>query len=286
MTRLFHKVFHRNAHRDAWSWVAVPGVVFMLAGFGSALAFCLFRSLTDPDPSNYLALLSGSPARAFVSTFRAAAMVTVVVLAMGYTYAFAMHVGPRVLRYYLIVFLAIQFATSSVARAYSWVQLLQTHGVINKALLGLGIIDKPLKLMRNDLGMVIGTSHVLLPYMVIILYASMRNVDLRTLSAARSLGASPTATFLQVYLPSTRVGVIFGSGLIFIMALTFYTTPALLGATTRPMISDVIMNSAAVYGDFGLASALSISLVGTTLIILALVSVLLRRFNRAGDATI
>src|SRR5690606_31486372 len=126
-----------------------------------------------------------------------------VVLVAGYAYAYAMRVGPKPLRAVLIGVLVAEFSTSWLARAYAWQQLLQTKGVINRALINSGVIDEPLKLMRNDLGMVIGTSHVLLPFMILTLYANMRQVDLSTMVAAQSLGARRSQAFFKVFVPAT-----------------------------------------------------------------------------------
>ena len=271
-----------SIRRDSWSLVALPGLAFVVLGFGSALAFTVIRSVTEPGPQNYLDLTSGLPARSLITTFRASAIVSVVVLVLGYAYAYAMRVGPRWLRWYLIAFLAVQFATSSVARSYAWVQLLQNNGVINKFLMNIGLIDAPLKLMRNDLGAIIGTTHVLMPHMILILYAAMRQVDLGTVVAARSLGAGPIRAFFQIFVPATQTGILIGTGLIFILGLSFYATPALLGSTSRQMVSALIMTQAE-YGNFGRSSALSIALVSAALLSLFLISVISRRMQRRDE---
>ncbi|MCX8279063.1 ABC transporter permease [Phyllobacterium sp. 0TCS1.6C] len=268
--------------KDPWSLISIPGIVFIALGFGSALAFTVVRSLTDPGPQNYFRILQGASFHALLTTFKASAITAVVVLAMGYAYAYAMRVGPKPLRIYLMLFLAVQFATSSIARAYSWVQLLQTNGVVNKLLMSAGVIDSPLKLMRNDLGAIIGTSHVLLPHMVLILYASMQQVDLATVSAARSLGASAPRAFFSVFVPATKVGILSGLALTFILGLSFYATPALLGNPSGQMISAMIMTQAE-YGNFGAASTLSITLVFITLLGLFLTSLFLRRYRSVGS---
>lgn len=268
--------------RDPWSWLAVPGLLILIGFFGSALVFVIHRSLTDPGPVNFDKISTTFYVRIFISTFRAAAMVTIAVLVMGYAYAYAMRVGPTVLRVVLIVVLVIQFSTSWLARAYAWQQLLQNRGIVNKALMNIGLIDTPMKLMRNDLGMVIGTSHVLLPFMILTLYASMRQVDLATMVAAQSLGARRSQAFFKVFVPSTRAGIAAGCGLVFVLSLGFYVTPALLGDPRRQMISALIVNRATDLGDFGIASALSVVLLVTTLVGLAVTAVVVARLGRAG----
>ncbi|NEI73626.1 ABC transporter permease subunit [Rhizobium lusitanum] len=266
----------RRRWSDPWTWGALPGILFIVAGFGAALVFTINRSLTDPGPENYARLIEWRSLVILLNTIQASAFVVIVTLVGGYAYAYAMRVGPKPLKIYLMLFLAIQFATSSVARAFAWIQLLQTHGVINKLLMSCGIIDQPLKLMRNDLGAIIGTSHVLLPHMILVLYASMQRVDLATVAAARSLGASRIQAFWQIFVPATRAGILTGCGLIFILGLSFYATPALLGDPSRQMISASIMTQSE-YGNFGAASAMS-----TTLVVITLAGLLvINLFNRS-----
>lgn len=270
----------RRWRPDSWSLLAVPGLALLVCFFGSALWFVVHRSFTDPSPETYSKISKGFYVSSFVSTFRAAFMVTVVVLLMGYAYAYAMRVGPKALRLVLIAILVAEFSTSWLARAYSWQQLLQTNGVINDALKALGLIDEPLKLMRNDLGMVIGTSYVLLPFMVLTLYANMRQVDLATMVAAQSLGAKRWQAFLRIFVPSTTTGIVAGAGLVFVMTLGFYVTPALLGDPSRLMISALVVRRASQYGDFGTASAMSVVLLVATLLVLFLTSLVAKRARR------
>lgn len=270
----------RRWRPDPWSLLAVPGLLVLLAFFGSALWFVIHRSFTDPGVETYSTISRDFYLDAFISTFRAAALVTVVTLVLGYAYAYAMRVGPAILRVALILILVAEFSTSWLARAYSWQQLLQANGVINDALRALGVIDEPLQLMRNDLGMVIGTSYVLLPFMVLTLYANMRQVDLATMTAALSLGARRYQAFWRIFVPSTTTGIVAGSGLIFVMTLGFYITPALLGDPSKLMISALVVRRASQFGDFGVASALSVALLVATLAGLMLTSFVIKALTR------
>jgi putative spermidine/putrescine transport system permease protein len=271
---------HRRRRVDTWSMLTIPGLLLLVGFFGSALVFVIHRSLTDPGTENYSKIATSFYVDIFISTFRAAVIVMLVVLVLGYAYAYAMRVGPRPLRMCLIAVLIIQFSTSWLARAYAWQQLLQTNGIINKALRDTGIIDNPLQLMRNDLGMVIGTSHVLMPFMILTLYANMRQVDLATMVAAQSLGARRSQAFFRIFVPATRTGIVAGCGLVFVLTLGFYITPALLGDSSRQMISAVIVRRATQFGDFGVASALSAVLLLVTLLGLAVTGVAVSRLGR------
>lgn len=264
--------------------IAIPGLLLLVGFFGSALVFVVHRSLTDPGTENYRTIATRFYVDIFVSTFRGAAIVTVVVLLAGYAYAYAMRVGPKPLRVVLIAVLVAEFSTSWLARAYAWQQILQTNGVVNRALTNVGVIDEPLQLMRNDLGMVIGTSHVLLPFMILTLYANMRQVDLSTMVAAQSLGARRSQAFFKIFVPATRTGIVAGCGLIFVLTLGFYVTPALLGDPSRQMISAFVVRRATQFGDFGVASALSAVLLVVTLVGLAVTGFAVSRLGHTKEA--
>lgn len=252
--------------REMWSLLALPGLALLVAFFGVALVLIVHRSLTDPSPGNYDLVTTRVYLETVGNTFRAAAIVTVATLVLGYAYAYAMHTGSRLLRTVFILILVAEFATSWLARVYSWYMLLLPNGVINRALEKLHLIKQPLHLLHNDFGMVVGTTHVLLPYMILVLYANMRQVDMATVVAAQSLGARRYQAFWHVFVPATRPGIVAGAGLIFVLTLGFYITPALLGDPTRTMISALIVTQTEQLGNFGTAATMSVTLLVLTLL--------------------
>jgi putative spermidine/putrescine transport system permease protein len=138
--------------------------------------------------------------------------------------------------------------------------LLQDNGLINQALLGLGIIDRPLALIYNRAGVLIAMTHVLLPFMVLPIYASLLAIPKNLLPAAAALGARPWQSFLHVLLPLAMPGLLAGSLLVFMVALGYYITPALTGGAGDQMISSVIAFYAIGTANWGMAGALGLFL--------------------------
>ncbi|MCS7051664.1 MAG: ABC transporter permease, partial [Thermomicrobium sp.] len=178
--------------------------------------------------------------RVLSTTFTIAFQVTLICLVLGYPLAyFLATLRPRTARLLMILVL-IPFWTSILVRTYAWMVLLQRQGVLNRWLLEWGLIDEPLRMMYNRIGVLVGMTHVLLPFMVLPAYAVMRGIDRNLLRAAANLGASPFHAFLRVFLPLSLPGVAAGSLLVFILALGFFITPALMGGRTDMMIAQLI----------------------------------------------
>jgi putative spermidine/putrescine transport system permease protein len=156
--------------------------------------------------------------------------------------------------------------TSVLVRAFAWVALLQNNGVINSALLGVGVTDHPLAMIRNELGVVIGMVHVMIPYATLPIYSAMRAVDPRLSQAARSLGAPPWSTFWRVFLPLTLPGVGAGMILVFITSIGFYVTPIVLGGGKVVMIAEYISVQITETLRWGLGSMLATVLLAVVLL--------------------
>jgi putative spermidine/putrescine transport system permease protein len=172
----------------------------------------------------------------------------------------------------LLVFVVlIPFWTSVLVRTFAWMVLLQRQGLINQMLIGIGLIEQPLALIYNRIGVLIGMVQVLLPFMVFPLYAVMVRIDKRYTDAAATLGAPPVRNFVRVYLPLSLPGVLTGSTLVFIISLGYFITPALLGGTGDTMIAQMIERQIANFGNWGLAGALAVVLLVSAVALLALV---------------
>ena len=208
----------------------------------------------------------------FLETFRIAAIVTGVSLLLAYPIAYVLSTASP--RWVLIglVFLMLPFWTSVLVRTYAWMILLGRNGVLNQALLGLGLTDKPVALIYNTTGVIIGMVHVLLPYMVFPIYSAMVRVDSDLLLAAEGLGASGWNVFRRVFLPLTLPGVVAGTALVFILSLGFYITPALLGGGKVIMIAVLIEQQVRQFLEWGFASALSIVLLTAALLVYLVLS--------------
>jgi len=258
--------------------LTLPALAVLLLVMAVPLGVVVLRSFLEPEPGfqNY-AWFFDTPINliVMVRTFKIAAIVTLVCVLVAYPYAFAMSVaGPRV-RLLLIMCVLVPFWVSGVVRTLAWVILLQDSGVINRGLLAMGL-DK-VKLIRTQLGVTIGMTQVLLPFMIMPLYAVMRGIDLRLLQAARSLGAHPVKTFLQVYLPLSLPGVFAGATIVFILSLGFYITPLLLGGPSSTMLSTLVQQQVLSLLNWGRGGAMGVVLLVATFGILAIAAPFMRR---------
>lgn len=181
-------------------------------------------------------------------------------IAIGYPMAYLIaSIGKRLSRILLILVL-LPFWTSLLVRTAAWVVLLQNKGIVNDILLSLGLISEPLTLIFNRIGVYIAMVHILLPFLILPLYAVMKNIPGSHMRAAASLGARPLAVFLSIYLPQTLPGLGAGCLLVFILSLGFYITPALIGGASDQMLSYLIAEFATRTGNWGMASAIAILL--------------------------
>lgn len=218
--------------------------------------------------NNYTRLLHPNYMMTLITTFKLAFLVTGVCLILGYPLAYiGSQLGPR-MSSLLMMCVLFPFWTSLLVRTYAWLVLLQRKGVINTWLIDLGLIDLPLKLVHNFTGTAIGMIHIMLPFMVLPLYASMKTVNFDLMKAASNLGASPVRAFWQIYLPLTIPGLAAGVILVFVLSLGFYVTPALLGGGRVMMWAMQIEQALTLYADWGVASALGVVLLVITLVIL------------------
>jgi putative spermidine/putrescine transport system permease protein len=151
----------------------------------------------------------------------------------------------------------------------AWIVLLQSEGLVNRGLMGIGLIDHPLALLFNRTGVIIAMVHILLPFMILPLYSVMKSVPPTYLRAAVSLGSSPLAAFFRVYVPQTYPGIGAGALLVFILAIGYYVTPALLGGADDQMLSYYIARYTNVEINWGMACALGSVLLVATLVLYA-----------------
>lgn len=201
-------------------------------------------------------------------TFTIALTCTVVALLLAYPVAyFLSSLSARASRL-LIIFVLIPFWTSVLVRTYAWMVLLQREGIVNDWLRDLGLIDEPLQLMYNRVGVILGMTHVLLPFMILPLFAVMRGIDRDYLRASQGLGASPFQTFVRVYFPLSLPGVAAGSLLVFILAIGFFITPALMGGPRDMMIAQMIEFQVRERLNFAFGAALSLVLLVISLTIM------------------
>ncbi|WP_240610001.1 ABC transporter permease [Billgrantia endophytica] len=196
----------------------------------------------------------------FALTFRISFIVTLLALLMGYPVAYAASILPQRWAMLVLALVILPFWTSVLVRAYAWLILLQRSGVVNQTLMASGITDAPLPLVHNELGTIIATVHILLPFMVLPLYATMQKIPYDLMQAGASLGGSPLHVFLRVFLPLSMSGVLAGMTLVFVLCLGFYITPELMGGGRTVMASMLVSRNIQLYSDWGAASAVSVVL--------------------------
>jgi putative spermidine/putrescine transport system permease protein len=201
----------------------------------------------------------------YLRTFWISLVVTVTCLLLGYPVAYLLASLPPRFANPLLIFVLLPFWTSVLVRTTAWVVVLQQNGIVNGLLQKIGVIAEPLQLIFNRVGVYIAIVHVLLPLMILPLYSVMKGIGPSTQRAAVSLGAHPFEAFLRVYLPQTLPGVAAGCLLVFISAIGYYVTPALIGGADDQMISYFIAFYANQSTNWGLASALGVILLAATL---------------------
>jgi putative spermidine/putrescine transport system permease protein len=215
--------------------------------------------------------------RILARTFGISAIVTLWCLLLGYPLAYWLSLLPARRANVLMILVLVPFWTSILVRLAAWIVLLQSGGLVNGALQGLGLIDQPLALLFNRIGVVIAMVHILLPFMILPLYSVMKGVPPTYVRAAVSLGSAPLAAFFRVYVPQTFPGIGAGALLVFILSIGYYVTPALLGGADDQMLSYYVAQYANVNVNWGMAAALGALLLGATLVLYAVY----RRFTKA-----
>ncbi|MEI2804883.1 MAG: ABC transporter permease [Albidovulum sp.] len=217
----------------------------------------------------------------FISTFRIAFLVTVICVLLGYPVAYLLAILPPKWSGILMLAVLVPFWTSGLVRTFSWLIILQRNGIVNKSLVWLGVIDKPVALVHNMTGTVIGMVHIMVPFLILPLYASMKAIDGNLMRAGANLGSSPTHAFFRIFLPLSLPGLVAGMIMVFVMCLGFYITPAILGGGKIKMIAQRIQELIALYPTWGPASALAVLLLLMTAACL-FVSVRLVRWLASG----
>jgi putative spermidine/putrescine transport system permease protein len=249
-----------------------PSMAVLLLLFVFPLFIVLSRSFSDPVPGvqNYTALWSSVAFRnILINTFQIAAWTTAICLAVGYPFAYHLSRLPRRLGQTLLAVCLVPFFTAILARLYAWTIILGDAGVINTYLTRWGILQHPIGLLFNRTGVVIGMVHVMLPYMIIVLYSAMIGIDRALMDAAASLGASPLGVFRRVFLPLSLPGTYAGCLLVFIISLGFFVTPAVLGGGRDVTIATFVRQEIGVL-DWGAATAMATVLLIVTIALFVL----------------
>ncbi|MFL9963572.1 ABC transporter permease [Paraburkholderia sediminicola] len=224
---------------------------------------------TDPDQQIYL--------KVFSRTFVIGAVVTLFTLLLGYPLAYWISTLSERRANLVMILVLIPFWTSILVRVAAWIVILQSEGLVNKALIASGLLHDPLALLFNRTGVYISMTHILLPFMILPLYSVMKSIPPTYQRAAVSLGSHPFAAFWRVYVPQTYPGIGAGALLVFILAIGYYITPALLGGPNDQMVSYYVAYFTNVTINWGMACALGGLLLAATLVLY----VIYGRFTRS-----
>jgi spermidine/putrescine transport system permease protein len=216
--------------------------------------------------NNYARFFDPLYLRIFARSFKIAGLTTLFCFLLGYPMAYWMATRPPKWRNTMLLLVMIPFWTNFLVRTYAWILILRDTGLINQALMGLGLISSPLPLFGNDLAIVIGLVYGWFPDMVLPCYAAIERLDFSLLEAAEDLYANEVKAFARVTFPLTLPGIVAGSMLVFVPSLGAYVTPDLLGGARSVMIGNVIQSQFLSVRDYPFGSAFSFVLMAMMLL--------------------
>ncbi|TPK95370.1 ABC transporter permease [Mesorhizobium sp. B2-4-12] len=266
-----------DARRESLRLLALlsPSLFLVCAIIIVPIGWLFWLSLFDEtgalSASNYARFFEqASYIKTFVTTFKVAFIVTGACVLLGYPLAYMLSQLPRRAASICLIFVILPFWTSVLVRTYAWLVILQRKGLINSWLIDLGVISQPLSLANNLSGVVVGMTHILLPFLVLPLYASMKTIDTDCLRAGMNLGAGPVATFRQIFFPLSLPGLASGVVIVFVLCLGFFVTPALMGGGKVVMWAMRMEQTTSLYSNWGAGAALGVVLLVVTLALLGL----------------
>jgi len=261
-------LWHRPGFRQFM--LVSPALIALLILFVYPIAGILVRSLFSPDFTfkHYLYFFQNPLyAKVMWITIQISFLSTLTSLLVGYPVAYVLRRARPGLRNFFLLVIILSFMISLLVRNYSWIIVLQRNGVINLLLKSFGLIDQPLILLHNKFSTMVGMTHIFTPYIIFPVYSVMMGIDLNLEKAAQNLGATRWQTFWRVTFPLSLPGIGAGALLVFIMALGFFITPALLGGRKELMLSNLIEIQVVDLLNWPFASAMSVVLMVVTLII-------------------
>jgi ABC-type spermidine/putrescine transport system permease subunit I len=247
-------------------------ILILLIIFMVVPVFRIFvLSFFDPDFTlkHYLKFYKvGVYLQILLRTLTISLMVSICCLIVGYPVAYLMaDVPPRTAKI-LLIFVVLPMWTGVLVRTYAWMVLLGRKGILNKLLIYLDVIAEPIKVLYTTNAVVLAMVQILVPLMILPLYATMKGIDRNLLKASNILGAGPLRTFWRIFLPLSTPGILAGFTLVFILSMAFFITPALVGGRKDIMIAMLIESQVTRLLNWGFAAALSLILMAMTLIII------------------
>lgn len=247
---------------EAWQWaISAPAILFIVFLLVLPLIWLIWLSFRQGDAftlAHYSRIaLDPAYAGSMWLTLKLALAVTFLCVLVGYPLCYMLANTKPWIANLCLILVIVPFWTSLLVRTYAWLVLLQRSGIVNNLLLKGGLVEQPLYLMHNITGTLIGMFHIMLPFFVLPLYASLKRIDGDLLKAAASVGASPWTSFWRVYFPLSSSGLVAGGLLVFVVSLGFYITPALLGGGKTITISILLERNVNLFMEWGSASSVA-----------------------------
>jgi putative spermidine/putrescine transport system permease protein len=268
------------------AWLALPGGGFLGLVFALPLLALLTTSFIGQDNhftiSGYIAFFSDKfNYGVLFNTLKIATWVTLICLFIGYGVAFAMARASAATQGLMFLIFIIPLSVGVVVKAFAWTILLRSNGLVNRVLISLGLTDEPLKLLFTESGLIIGAVHVFLPFMVLPIFAVVRQLDHRLAEAAWTLGANPVRTFVKITLPLTLPGVVTGCSFVFSMALSMYVIPSLLIGDRYQTLPALIARAYLFMRDRQNGSVMAVPLLFMAIAVVVASALITRRLQRS-----
>ncbi len=258
----------------------VPVIVYTMLLIFLPLIYILFLSFCESDPyggilynftlSNYLTIFNITYIKIIFKSFIIGLITTILCICIAYPFALILRTKNEKTRNIMTKIVMIPFLTNSLIRTYGWIVLLRRQGIINSSLLLFGIIKTPLNLMYNNLGIIIGMTYTLLPFMILPVCSAVFKIDNSLIEAGRDLGAGRLQIFNKIIVPETKSGVFNGSLMVFIPAIGYFFISDILGGGKEMIIGNLIKNQFLVARNWPFGSAISIFLILITFFLVKL----------------
>ncbi len=270
-TPLSHKIARCSYLK--WLVLIIP-LLYIVLTMGIAMVGVLKNSVMSKDgfTLEYYIKIFTEPLyiKVILGTLKIGVIVTIVSLIIAYPMAYlSVRSKNKIMRRVITGGILIPYWISMLVRIFAWQIILQTNGIVNNALIAMGIIDEPVKILYTTTAVIISLTHILLPYMFLSLQSNMEGIDENLSRAAEGMGAKPIRGFIDVFLPLSVPGILSGSLMVFVLSLGFYIAPALLGGPDNMMMSNLIETNMNNF-NWGLASAMSIELLVIVFILLGI----------------
>lgn len=269
---------------STWMMLA-PGLIILLVCLAVPLLKVLIPTFVSEDGlfQSYVQFFQDEYyMKIFFRTVRIAAITTVICMIGGIPTAYFISRCSKKWRGLLLAASIFPMMTNSVIRSFAWINILGSNGIINRIMMALNVIEKPMKLLYTDFAIIIGSIYLFLPLMIVTVTGVMENIDDDMMEAAQSLGANRLSAFMKVIFPMSLPGIIVGGILVFTGTLTAYTTPQLLGGNSNMVLATLIYQRAMSVGDWNGASVVALIMILVTLAVVKGFNALASKLDRRG----